>query len=49
MDEEMDKGHGWAYTPANEYSHLWPFIGVKWLFSRGRGTNKKYRHALELG
>ena len=24
------------YTRANEYSHLWPFIGVKWLFSRER-------------
>ena len=29
-------------------SHPWPFIGVKWLFSRGRSARKKYCHDLEL-
>ena len=36
------------YSEGKRMSHPWPFIGVKWLFSRGRRARKKYFHGLEL-
>ena len=36
------------YSEGKRMSHPWPFIGVKWLYSRGRRARKKYFHGLEL-
>ena len=38
---------GYTYSEQKWMSHPWPVRGVKWLFSRGRGANKKYSHALD--
>ena len=41
-------GLKWAYRGVHIITYPWPFIGVKWLFSRGPSGKKEYCHELEL-